>query len=655
MGHRGGRLAALGLAAACGLFVVPASHAEGTPPSAFVRTAAAQQAAAGCRVTLPGGIGATVTADGARLTDPAAGENRTLLSFRSGGHQYLVPANAATAKTGLAPYDTTALAERTCGTGAFTPKAATPATASRKSDAYRVGRLTVHLVDTSGQPTTTGELYLIDVDHTAYDNTVFNVPRGSMKLSVPTGHYELMYIEGTHITIAPDVAVGDGTSVTLDARTSTHTIPVPATPRPATVAGTEFTLYRSDGSPGSDTGSVALQVLHQGSDLSDLTFNTTSPVTHGRFQAVVSTTLTSPADAARPYTYHLADSYDHLPSSYPASVDAKSLATVEHTFSAPTGPSGWDLLVQNVTPVWAARAGVQTAVGFNFPTPGSTLTDYVSATPGLTWRTQLEDEQTEVLLSGADTAYRAGEHRSVLWEGDAPQPGVQVDTGLGAVNCGACATADTLVFGIGEDGDSTPGTVGVGYDDSGTTTLTRDGTLQASGDGNLFGASVAVPAGKATYRLRQQITRSHGTPTAGTDTTWTFTADPGKGQKPPSDVATCDGLTTSCAALPLLFASTSTDADLQHRLTTGRHTLDLDVAREQYTTGGQISGATAQVSYDGGKSWQDLRVTGGKGAYRAAYTVPASASGGTVSFRVAAWDQQGGRIDQTLSSAYQVR
>lgn len=661
MGHRRGRLAALGLAAACGLFVVPASHAEGAPPSSFVPTAAARDAAASCRVTLPGGLEATVGASGAaRLADPAAATGRTVLAFRSEGHQYLVPtdvtAQAASAGTGqdLAGYDTTALAQRTCGTGAFAPKAAPAAQTSAGHNAYTLGRLTAHLIDPDGKPANGGQLFLVDVDHTAYSHTVFSTNRGTLKVSVPTGRYEAVFFYYNRIVVTPEVTIDDGTSITLDARTATHEMPVPSTPRPATLAQTEFSLYRSDGTPGGDADGLVLQVLTQGSDPAGVTFNTTAPVTHGRFTAVATADLISPADAPQPYAYHVANSYDHLPSSYPTSVDPKSLATVTRTVSAPTGPAGTDLLVQNVTPVWAARAGVQTAVGFNFTTPGSTFTDYVSTTPGLDWRAQMEDEQTLVLLTGEDTVYRAGEHRSEVWETDAPRPGVQVDTGTGAVNCGACADADTMVFGIGEDGDSTPGTIGFGYDDSETITLTRNGTVQATGTGSLFGASVDVPAGRVTYRLRQQTARVHGDLAPSTDTTWTFTADPGKGGRLPDRVP-CIGLTGRCAALPLLFASTATDADLQHRLTEGRHTVRLDVTREQYATNPPVTGATLQVSYDDGKSWQGLHLTGAKGAYRAAYSVPASASGGTVSFRLSAWDAQGNRIDQVLPHAYQVR
>jgi hypothetical protein len=653
-GHRRRPLLALGLAAACGLFVVPASHAQETPPAAFTQAPAARAAAANCQVTLPGGVKATVTPGGARLADPASAAGRTMLSFRSEGHQYLVPEDVAVhaATKGLAAYDTTALAQRACGGDWLAP--AGPQQAAAGHTPYTMGRLTAHLINGDGQPAYQGLLFLVDADHTTYADQLFGVVNGSLKIAVPTGHYAAVYVDGSHITVAPEVTVGDGTSITLDARTATHAIPVPATPRPATLTNTELSLYRSDGTPSGDDAGPVLQLQQMGSTPSGLTLNTTAPVKHGRFEAVTTADLASPDGTAQPYAYHLANSYDHLPSSYPASVEQSSLATVTRSYSAPAGATGTDLLVENVTPVWAATAGMVTATGFEFLTPGTVRTEYFGSPAGLNWRTQVEDVQTANTLTGKDTVYRPGARLSETWEGGAPHPGVQLDTGTGAVYCGACAGADTMVFAIGSDGDSTPGTIGLGFDETSDVTLTRNGKLLATGGDGLFEASVPVPAGRATYQLEQRTARNGVTLSPSTDTTWTFTADPGQGKALPDRVH-CAGPVDSCAALPLLFASTDTDADIQHQLTAGRHTVGLTVTRQQFATAPAVSGATLQVSYDDGASWQSLHLTGSHGAYRAAYTVPASASGGTVSFKLAAWDSQGNRIDQVLPSAYRVR
>jgi hypothetical protein len=654
-GHLRNTLWAIALTAACGLLVVPSSAAQERPPAVFTQASGAQAATANCRITLPGGIKATVTPDGAHLADPAPGAGRTMLAFRNDNHQYLVPEDiAADAGTkSLAAYDTTALAQRACGADGFAPASRPAGPAGH--DSYTMARLTTHLIDSAGQPAFQGLLFLINADHTTYADQMFGIGHGGLKVTVPTGHYEAVYVDGSsHITVAPEVTVKDGTTITLDARTSTHEIPVPATPRPATLTNSEVSLYRSDGTPSGDAELPVFQIQQMGSTPTGIALNATSGVKHGRFQAVATFDLASPADAAKPYAYHVANSFDHLPSSYPASVKQSSLTTVERTYSAPAGQTGSDLLVNNVTPVWAATAGVQTATGFEFLTPGTVRTEYYSVPAGLNWRTQVEDEQTFTTLSGKDTVYRPGTRLAETWEAGAPHPGVQADTGTSAVYCGACASADTMVFAIAPDGDSTPGTIGLGFNETSTVSLSRNGELQATGTEGLFETSVPVPAGRATYQLEEQTVRSAGTLSPSTDTTWSFTADPGKGKALPDRVH-CAGPVDSCAALPLLFASTDTDADIQHQLTAGRHTVDLSVTRQQFATAPEVSGARLQVSYDDGKNWQSLHLTGGRGDYRAAYTVPVSATGGTVSFKLAAWDSQGNRIDQVLPSAYRVR
>ena len=569
-----------------------------------------------------------------------------------------MPASAldSAARTGLAGYDTTTLAQRACGEKAFTPNAARGNRAAQS--AYTMGRVTAHLINSEGQPAIQGELFLINADHTTYADQLFAVTTGSLKISVPTGHYTAVFVDTSdgamRITAAPEVTVKDGTSITLDTRTSTHRIPVPTTPDPATLTSSEFSLYRSDGTPSGDAAGPLLEIQRTGDAPTGITLNDTAPVRVGRFEAVTTFDFASPADADRPYAYHVARSYDRLPSSYPTTVKQSDLTTVRRTYSAPDGPDGTGVLITNATPVWAATAGAQTATGIEYLSTGITRTEYFDSAADINWRTQLLDEQTQNVLSGPDTSYRPGHHLVETWGAGTPHPSAQLDHGTAAVYCGACASKDTMVFAIAADGDSTPGTIGTGSSESNTVTLTRDGEMLATGTGGLFEASVSVPAGRAHWGLRELTTRDAAGLPSGTDTTWTFTAEPGHGKALPDRVH-CAGPVSSCTALPMLYVSTSTDADIHNQLTTGRHTVDLTVTRQQYATAPPVSGAKLQASYDDGTTWHNLRVTGRQGDYHAAYTVPASSAGGAVSLRLSAWDSQGNRVDQTLPDAYRVR
>jgi hypothetical protein len=56
------------------------------------------------------------------------------------------------------------------------------------------------------------------------------------------------------------------------------------------------------------------------------------------------------------------------------------------------------------------------------------------------------------------------------------------------------------------------------------------------------------------------------------------------------------------------------------------------------------------VSFDGGRTWHPVTVTGHDGSYTATFTAPA---GATVSLRTSASDAAGGSISETITDAYQ--
>jgi hypothetical protein len=669
--------------------MVPSSAAQGGPPETFTSLSSAGAAdtastAAGqsCLVTLPGGLRAAVTGQAgglasARPADPAQ-VHEDLLTYHSGGHEFLVPVSAmrTAATTGLTGYDTTALAQRACPDGHFAATSSASAAASAATTtsvdgkdgkgaahpaAYTMARLTLHLLTADGTAPIQGSVLLSDVDNGTYVAQILASGRsGTIKISVPAGHYSAVFIdtdEGRErLTMNPDFTVRGDTGVTLDTRTSTVTVPVPATPRAAVQSNTSLDIYRSDGTASGNADGLLLSVQRFSPTPTDLTVNTTGPAEHGRFEVVSAFELDSPAGTPQPYAYHLADSFDRLPHSYPTSVAASSLATVERGYATSAGLPGSALVVDNITPTWAATDGLQVTTAFEVLPTGATRTEYFSGVPDLNWRTQIEDQQTLVDYTGRDAVYRAGQHLSEVWDAGALHPSGQLDEGSSAVYCGACATKNMMIFGIGSNGDTTPGTLGApSTGETNTVTLRRNGKLYSTGEEGLYETSTTVPTGRARYELQLSTARHLTSPLSpSTDTTWTFTADPGHGKAVPGHVH-CAGPADSCAALPLLYARTDTDADLQDQLTAGRHTLSLTVAHQQYAVAPPVSGAEVSVSYDAGASWHKLHVSGRSGSYRADYTVPASASGGTVSFRLSAWDGQGNRIDQTLPSAYEVR
>jgi hypothetical protein len=83
----------------------------------------------------------------------------------------------------------------------------------------------------------------------------------------------------------------------------------------------------------------------------------------------------------------------------------------------------------------------------------------------------------------------------------------------------------------------------------------------------------------------------------------------------------------------------------------GRQALGVTVGHEPFTHAAPITGATVQVSFNGGRTWQHTALSGHAGHYTATYTAVA---GCDVTLRVIAADAAGGRITETITRAYRV-
>ncbi|MFF1490087.1 hypothetical protein ACIGZH_22635 [Streptomyces sp. NPDC058319] len=659
-------MGAFALAVAGGLLIVPSSAAAPAPPAAF--TGSATGAAEPCQVTLPGGLKATVTGNAgqrtARLTDPAQAKE-AVTTYWSGGHQYLMPASAATAPRAAADpsaYDVTALADRTCGTGA---ERAAPAAGNSVRHGYRMARLTIDARDGASRPATKGKVLLADLDHNTYVRRSYDISTGVLRLVVPAGRYAALFTypdsEGGELTyriaLDPEFTVRDGSRVTLDAAAATVPVEVPSTPRPATLVGRSFSVYRGDGSGLGAEHGLWFQMQWPPSATARLQVNPgAGPVAHGRFSVVTTFDYASPDGAAQPYAYHLAQSADRTPARFLEKVDPATLATVRRSYAGAEDTGTPMLAVHGAAPVWAARTRELAATGYEFFAPGTVRTEYYSALPDVSWSHTIEDAARRVDIESGRTVYRRGGRTTETVGAGALHPNSPLAAPDTVTYCGACADGTSLLFALRPDGDNTPGDEGLlTSGETNTVTLTRDGEPYATGDTGLDQASVPVPAGRARYALRLATRRS--TPgtrlSPGTDTTWTFTADPGRGRNVPANVL-CPASAAKCTALPLLYAYTNTDADPLNRVAPGRHTLTLRVARQQYAAAGTVTGADVSVSYDDGAHWKPLRVRGAAGDFTADYTVPSDASGHTVSFRLSARDSTGSRVDQELPGAYLV-
>jgi hypothetical protein len=665
---------AFALLAAGSLATVPSSVASANPVSPVTKLAGLASTRL-CPITLPDGLRAVVTdragQESAQLADPTAATGG-VFSFASGAHQFVVPAAAlrSPATLDLDRYDTAAMAQRTCG---FATPAAASGTASTDQhgggkDDYQLGRLTVHTIGTDGKPTF-GLVLLANVDDNGLARPdLVTDSDGIAKIAVPTGHYAALYVvsDGANdaaFVAAPEFSVTEGTQITLDARTATKSIPTPTTPQPADLVSSALDLSRGSGDGDGAGYGYWFNYLSLSSQPATMLINPTStPVRHGHFTVNPSFEFTSPATAAKPYSYHITEPTEGVPASFPTKVNPANLATVTRNYGAALTP-GLALTAVAGEPAWETHTRVFGLRGVNFIPTGGTRTEYFSAGPDIVWQTVLQDSAWFDEVVDSDRSYHAGEHVTENFDTGALHPSVQTDPTDSAIVCGACSDGSSLLFNILPLGDNTSGHAAISIpstdpadSEAYSLNLWRNGSLLASADADLSVTQIPVPKGTARYELQEMNVRHIAALPLSTQSTtrWTFTANPGHGGAIPGDWL-CANATGNCSTLPLLFADYNADANPLSQLTPGKHSIALTVQHQQHASAPQVTGASVSVSYDDGATWQALRTTGSRGSYTAGFVVPASASGGYASLRVSAWDGAGNRIDQTVTHAYQVQ
>lgn len=675
--HRRIRLVAgaVSLTVAGALAATPTAANAAPTVEAIAHTAGADLAHS-CSITLPGNLKVQITDQDGVETPLVLGANAhtaSLVELTLHGDTVVVPETALRSAfaDGFASYDTTRLAAQDCGFAA--PAAASVDSADSGNAAggrpgsgadggYTLGRLTVHTLDSSGDPAPEF-IVLSNMDDTGEALQLLRTDAtGTLKIAVPDGHYDALLFDGDGelagqgtFVLDNDFTVEDGTSITLDERTATVSVPTPSTPRPADLTSSGLNLAAGTGGGYGKSYGELINFLNLGSTPSSYRINPTAAPKQGNFFLDAAFEFESPAGTAKPYSYHIDEVYNHVPDSFPTKVQPSSLATVKRDYGAP-GAAGTAVVAVQADPLWLAKTAFFPLLNVNEDLPtGASRTEYFSTAPGLVWQTILQD-LTDGNESVTENTYLPGTSSIENFDTGALHPSIERDAGAGMI-CGACSKNGELLFGVLPFGDNTPGHAGedVNGTEADNVSVYRDGALLAQGDTNLELVSVAVPAGSATYRVQQTTTRSVPGVTLSdrSQTTWTFTADPGHGPEIPSDWVCADG-TTSCNTVPMLTAYYNTDSNLLNQLTPGRHTMDLTVLQQQDTDAPVVAGAEISVSYDGGSTWQTLHTTGAHGDYQGAFTVPASAEGGYVSVRVRAWDGAGNRIDQTVTDAYQV-
>lgn len=537
---------------------------------------------------------------------------------------------------------------------------------------YPLHILQVDTLDSSGAPSNVPVILFNTDNARTFAGMVFSY-QGVAKVAVPAGNYAAISIGGTYDpqggTSRTDLVSQEGITVpatgtvpvaTVDERTATSQVTF-NTQQPASQIGGYTQLVRTD------PNGISVGLTLFGGAGTTFVSPEAKPAT-GSLSYSVNWLGASPATAASPYRYNLAEASDHIDANQTYSQPDSSLAALHHTFS---------LDPHYGTNMPGIGSGFITPNGyalFGTTSPGPSLTEYV--TSGLQWFSEMtlpmvDDPNNPVFAFGVmdddPSVLTAGQSLARTWAHapEAPNLGRHNATGSTNFGCQACSSNGNLNLTLGILGDSNADTTGIDFSTAGTAQLYWNGKLLSSDVDRLGYTLQNVPAGPGTLRAVFDYDRTASGITQSTKTHTDITV-PYSGKDDPSQVlpsgifcvaaAVSTTPTAPCQVLPALTLNYQlnalTNANTSHSPV---QNLVLHVGHLSYGEVGsraRIDSVQVSVSFDNGATWHDAATRGFDGTYDAHWSNPAA--GSPVELRVTATDCLGGSITQTITNPYTV-
>ncbi|MFI5664212.1 S8 family serine peptidase [Streptomyces sp. NPDC051684] len=315
--------------------------------------------------------------------------------------------------------------------------------------------------------------------------------------------------------------------------------------------------------------------------------------------------------------------------------DAKDLATVDTTFYGAKKAEGSEFR-HSVDPSFPVAGGFQERYHF----PGH-RTDYVSVEPGQKWHESVNLGPLEE-RSGL-VAYRPGKRTQLNWFKPVWHP--YGGSGLG---WGQERRGDQLRFNIPGWGDSGPDHTGFGdpYSSESGMTQTTEAFVDGESAGRRTGSTAQFGVSDGSVLPFKVVTDTALDPTVwGIGTTshseWTF-----RSGSTPEDAYTF---------LPLINLNYDIGTDLAGKIQAGKRLpigLSAEYVKDAAGTGA-IGGGALKVSYDDGKTWKSVSLSGSGAHWKGTLNVPKDAA--SLSLRASAKDDKGGSVSQEIVRAAAVK
>jgi hypothetical protein len=574
--------------------------------------------------------------------------------------------------TGITLAGTPAGTARTADQGPGRPAAVRPGSQLRT--------LTVTGTGLNGHPDTGTSVLVINAAdwHTFQAAGVFR--HGTARFSVPAGPYWAVGFFGSPLAprtdLLPQFTVGHkNVTVHLAARAASSEVTA-VTPRPSVLATSSILVIRA----GLHHTSSSLVVISPRQWISP----TTRRPTVGGLRSYTQLQLDSPAAArGTPYQYFLAPpgSSGIIPPQRQVARAAR-LATVTSRYYQDKPTTGSVLTFGGTLTQWQNVVG---GMELPLPMPG-TLTLYLSTGPSVVWDSSYYTSNTTTATGQYGLlAYRPGQRATQDWGQYPlhPQPYTQPLSGA----AGRVLWAEPSAFRLGnrlvllmtaftdnQAGHSAP-QAGLVSGLSGSYALYQNGQRIARGNpfapslpgrtGGIFsvlGTTARLTGRPATIRVtvtarRRAALYPHSTTTT---TTWTWRTRPQPHARVPATWL-CQpanqfpyGEIRTCAVQPMMTLDYHVRGmALNGSTAPGRQQIGLDVGHLQFGGRAPITGATARVSGNDGRTWTPAAVrSDGAGHYTLTFTAAARTD---VPLQVFARDAAGGSIAETIHDAYGVR
>jgi hypothetical protein len=564
-------------------------------------------------------------------------------------------------------------AGRTVSSGAR-PDAATPAVT-----------ITLTGTDLNGKPDTGGLALVSDVDNSNFPSPGFSsFKNGTAVNTGPPGTYWALgvfpqrsasgKILSVRMDVLPQFTVTGNTTVHLTARAATSQVTF-ATPRPAITQSTTLTLVRA--APHAPASAFSPLVSSFG-------FGTNSPLWvnpvrcppgHGTLRVFTSGQLTSPAGQKVPYAYTLnfANPAGTIPPQHFTAGPANLAVVTERYFQDVPSVAGW--ITSGGTPYQLETSFIG---GDVFPLPLPTRqVQYLSASPAMLWQSNYSAYRAITAgetPGGQTSAFRllhAGQQLTQTWGQYPLHPGPNVSfpgTSLIAVEPSADRAGNTLNLDITPFSDNQPGDTGDGWDVpfpatvnqvSGSYAVYQNGVRIAGGNAPVGATALGVSAalGSAPALIKFALTASRASSqyrlSATSSDVWTWHSAPQPAATVPAPwlCSYRTGLNRQCAVQPMItLAYQVARLGLDGEACPGRQAIAITAGHIQLAPSLPVTRLQAQVSLNGGKTWQPAQVRpAGPDRFGATFTAGPSA---LVSLRVTATDSAGNSLTETILNAY---